>query len=72
MAARAMDVATTAAEERFEMWRRRVGMVLAPIVGLALYFAPLPLPVQAHVLAAVFGFTIVLWMTEAVPMVLAQ
>ena len=67
-----MDIATSAAEERFELWRRRVGMVLAPIVGLALYFAPLPLSAQAHTLAAVFGFTIVLWITEAVPMAVAS
>jgi solute carrier family 13 (sodium-dependent dicarboxylate transporter), member 2/3/5 len=72
MAAPHMEVATSPAEERFEMWRRRVGMVLAPLVGLALWKADLPLDPKAHTLAAVFGFTIVLWMTEAVPMAIAS
>jgi solute carrier family 13 (sodium-dependent dicarboxylate transporter), member 2/3/5 len=72
MAARAMDAATSPAEERFELWRRRVGMILAPLVGIGLWLAPLPLAEKAHVLAAVFGFTIILWMTEAVPMAVAS
>lgn len=63
---------TTEAEDRFELWRRRVGVVLAPLVGLGLWAADLPLTAQAHALAAVFAFTIVLWMTEAVPMAVAS
>jgi solute carrier family 13 (sodium-dependent dicarboxylate transporter), member 2/3/5 len=64
--------AITAAEERFESARRRAGMVLAPALGLAMWLAPLPLGPKAHTLAAVFAFTVVLWMTEAVPMAVAS
>lgn len=67
-----MESATSPAEERFELWRQRVGIVLAPLVAIALAIAPLGLSYQAHALAAVFGFTIVLWMTEAVPMAVAS
>ena len=67
-----MDALTTAAEERFELWRKRVGLVLAPLVAFGLWFAPLPLNHNAHVLAAVFALTIVLWTTEAVPMAVAS
>ena len=67
-----MEEVTSAAEEKFEMWRRRVGRVLAPLVGLGLYLAPMSLTPAQHTLAAVFAFTIVLWMTEAVPMAIAS
>lgn len=65
------DIPLPAGEERFERWRQRVGLVLAPVVGLALWLAPLSLAPKAHVLAAVFAFTIILWMTEAIPMAAA-
>src|SRR5690349_17792149 len=68
----AMEETTSPAEEKFEMWRRRVGRVLAPIVGLGFYFAPMSLTPAQQTLAAVFAFTIVLWMTEAVPMAIAS
>jgi solute carrier family 13 (sodium-dependent dicarboxylate transporter), member 2/3/5 len=67
-----MEALTTAAEQCFEHWRRRVGMVLAPLVGLILWFAPLDLPPAAHKLAAIFGLTVVLWTTEAVPMAVSS
>ncbi len=63
---------TTEAEEVFENWRKRIGMVLAPLVGLILWFAPLPLAPQAHALAAIFALTVILWITEAVPMAVAS
>jgi solute carrier family 13 (sodium-dependent dicarboxylate transporter), member 2/3/5 len=63
-----MREATTEAEERFEQVRKRLGLWLAPLLGLALWLAPLPLAPAAHTLAAIFAFTIVLWMTEAIPM----
>jgi solute carrier family 13 (sodium-dependent dicarboxylate transporter), member 2/3/5 len=66
------QAATTEAEEKFEHWRQRIGMVLAPLVGLVLWFAPLPLAWPAHALAAIFAFTVVLWVTEAVPMAVAS
>lgn len=66
------EALTTEAEEKFELWRQRIGMVLAPLVGLILWFAPLSLPWPAHALAAIFAFTVILWITEAVPMAVAS
>lgn len=63
---------TTVAEEKFEFWRQKSGRVLAPLVGLILWFAPLPLAPAAHALAAIFAFTVLLWITEAVPMAVAS
>ena len=64
--------ALTPAEHRFELWRRRVGLVAAPLVFIALLLAPLPgLTPQAHKLAAVMAAVVVLWLTEALPMPLS-
>lgn len=61
--------AISPAEERFEHWRKRVGLFLAPAVFAALWFAPFPgLEVPAHRLFAVFGLVITLWITEAIPL----
>ena len=56
------------AEQRFERVRRTTGLVLGPLVfGLLLLF-PLPAPnPEAARLAAVLGFALVWWITEAVP-----
>ncbi|MFM7215401.1 MAG: hypothetical protein ACKO3H_11055, partial [Verrucomicrobiota bacterium] len=57
------------AEEAFERWRRRVGLVAAPAVGLLLAWSPLTgLPPQGHSLVAILGAVVVLWLTEALPM----
>jgi sodium-dependent dicarboxylate transporter 2/3/5 len=55
-------------EEAFELWRRRAGFLLAPIVFLLLWAAPLALEPRAHRLAAILGAVVVLWITEALPM----
>ena len=55
------------AEERFERARQTIGLFLGPIVFLALYLIPLPLPPEQHALAAVFAFVIVYWLTEPIP-----
>ena len=61
--------ALTPAEERFERARKRVGLVVAPLVFSALLLAPLPgLTPPAHRLAAVMAAVVVLWLTEALPM----
>jgi sodium-dependent dicarboxylate transporter 2/3/5 len=46
---------------------KRVGLALAPLVFVVLWFAPLGLDRPAHRLAAVFGATVILWVTEALP-----
>ncbi|HYP53951.1 MAG TPA: SLC13 family permease [Pyrinomonadaceae bacterium] len=56
-------------ESRFERARRAVGLVLAPLVFFALFFAPLAgLKPEAHSLAAVMAAVVVLWVTEALPL----
>ena len=61
--------AISSAEERFEMGRRRLGYVLAPLVFLLLWILPIPgLNETAHRLLAVFGLVITLWVTEAIPL----
>jgi solute carrier family 13 (sodium-dependent dicarboxylate transporter), member 2/3/5 len=55
-------------EARFEAWRNRAGFFLAPLVFLAIYFAPLELKPEAHSLAAIISLVIVLWICESLPM----
>ena len=56
------------AEEQFNRRRRTAGLVLAPAVFLVILFAPLPLPLMAHRMAAIMGLVITLWLTEALPL----
>jgi sodium-dependent dicarboxylate transporter 2/3/5 len=56
-------------EERFESLRRKVGLFVAPIVFVALLLYPFQsLSSESHKLAAVIGFTLTLWITEALPL----
>lgn len=56
-------------EERFEFWRKRAGLFLAPAVFAMLWFANFEgLEAPAHRLFAVFGLVITLWVTEAIPL----
>jgi sodium-dependent dicarboxylate transporter 2/3/5 len=65
----AMKETISRIEERFEILRRRSGLVIAPIVFLAIYSKPIPiLTDQTHALAAVVGLIVVLWLTEALPL----
>jgi sodium-dependent dicarboxylate transporter 2/3/5 len=57
------------AEESFELWRRRTGTVLAPLVFLVVWMLPMSgLKPEAHHLAAIMATVITLWITEALPM----
>jgi solute carrier family 13 (sodium-dependent dicarboxylate transporter), member 2/3/5 len=58
-------------ESRAEALRRRVGRWLAPLACVALLAAPLDLPWKAHALAAITVGTVVLWVTEAIPLAAA-
>jgi solute carrier family 13 (sodium-dependent dicarboxylate transporter), member 2/3/5 len=60
--------ALTPAEERFEAWRRRVGIFLAPLIFLGVLLWPLPLTPEAHRVAAIVAATVCLWITEAIPL----
>jgi sodium-dependent dicarboxylate transporter 2/3/5 len=56
-------------EERFERWRKTVGLVLGPCVGLILFFIPMPsLGRPAHTLAAILGWVVSWWITEPIPL----
>ncbi len=56
------------AEQRFEAWRKTVGLFLGPIIALVIYLLPLPaLSVNAHRVAAILCWVVVYWMTEPVP-----
>ena len=56
-------------ELKFERYRRRVGLVLAPTVFVTLLLVPTPtLSGPAHRLAAIIAAVVVLWITEALPM----
>jgi len=55
----------TPAEERFEKARQTIGLILGPIVFLIMYLVPLEPNQQA--LAAILSFTIVYWLSEAIP-----
>ena len=57
----------TPAEERFERARQTIGLFLGPVAFLIMYFLPLPLPREQHTLAAILTFTIIYWLSEAIP-----
>jgi solute carrier family 13 (sodium-dependent dicarboxylate transporter), member 2/3/5 len=57
----------TPAEERFERARQTIGLFLGPVAFLVMYFLPLPLPREQHTLAAILTFTIIYWLSEAIP-----
>lgn len=60
-----IDVLDGAAMGVFE--RRTVGLVLAPLLFLAAWFAPFGLEPRAQHLAAIFAAVMVAWITEALP-----
>jgi solute carrier family 13 (sodium-dependent dicarboxylate transporter), member 2/3/5 len=58
----------SAGEERFEAIRRKAGFVLAPLSFCVVWLAPLDgLTREAHLLAAIAALTVMLWITEAIP-----
>lgn len=63
------EVAVSAGEDRFDRWRKRLGLVLAPVIFACLWLVPVAgLSGEAHRLLAVFGLVIWLWLTEAIPL----
>jgi sodium-dependent dicarboxylate transporter 2/3/5 len=49
-------------------WQRKIGFIAGPLFLVAIWVSPLPLPVEAHRLAAIMAFVITWWVTEAVPL----
>jgi sodium-dependent dicarboxylate transporter 2/3/5 len=63
---------TSEAEARFDRIRARTGAVLAPLVLFGVLLTPMPgLSSPAHRLAAIAAMTVVLWISEAVPLAVA-
>jgi len=55
-------------EERFERWRRGIGLFAGPVVFILIYLIPIPsLSKEAHILAAVLGLVLIFWLSEAIP-----
>ena len=62
-------LAKTEAEIRFDEARRKVGIVVGPLVFLLVLAWPFTsLTPEAHRLAAIMGLVIVFWITEALPL----
>ncbi len=55
------------AEERFERGRRTIGLFLGPLALIAMLLLPLGLEPAQQSLAAVMVFTIIYWLSEAIP-----
>src|SRR3972149_1792228 len=55
-------------EERFERWRRGIGLFAGPVVFILIYLIPIPsLSKEAHILAAVFGLVLIFCLSEGLP-----
>ncbi|MCA9717621.1 MAG: SLC13/DASS family transporter [Myxococcales bacterium] len=62
------EQAISAGEVRFNALRRRVGLIAAPVGFVAMLAWPLQLELEAHRLAAITLATVILWVTEAIPL----
>src|SRR5262245_16447005 len=56
------------AEELFETWRKRVGIVLSPALAVLAYWLTPTLSVEGRRLAAILAAVGVLWITESLPL----
>ena len=54
-------------EQRFERWRRRLGLLLGPLAALGMLWLLGDLPPAEQRLAAVLTLVIVFWVSEAIP-----
>jgi len=56
------------AEERFEARKRQIGLILGPLLFLAVLVWPIEgVSREAHLLAAVFAWAVTYWVTEPLP-----
>jgi len=55
------------AEQRFERARQTIGMVVGPVDFVVMLLLPLPIDGNQQRLAAILVFTIVYWLSEAIP-----
>ncbi|HYH35812.1 MAG TPA: DASS family sodium-coupled anion symporter [Nocardioides sp.] len=54
-------------EQRFERARQTIGLFVGPAVFALLLLVPMPIDDNQQRLAAILGFTIVYWLSEAIP-----
>lgn len=63
-----MQLKFTQEEQKFDLWRKTIGLFLGPVLGILVYFTPMAgLKAQAHGLLAVVTFVATWWITEPVP-----
>lgn len=55
------------AEIRFDLWRRRIGLLAGPLLGSAVFLYASSLPPAQRRLAGILTLVIVYWITEAIP-----
>jgi sodium-dependent dicarboxylate transporter 2/3/5 len=56
------------AEERFEKFRKSIGLFAGPALAVFLYLIPMPsLSTKAHMLTVIIGWIVIWWITEPVP-----
>jgi sodium-dependent dicarboxylate transporter 2/3/5 len=56
-------------ESKFDKFRKNVGLFLAPLIFIVILLIPFPsLTYEAHVLASIWGFVVVLWFCESIPL----
>jgi sodium-dependent dicarboxylate transporter 2/3/5 len=69
-----MTEAVSEAEEKFELWRKRLGFLLAPIAMLVIYLVALPhvhpqgMKPEGPILSAILAGVAVLWICESIPL----
>jgi len=54
-------------ETRFDLWRRRAGLIAGPLAGLVTFTLLPGLPAEQRRLASVLVLVIAFWVTEAIP-----
>lgn len=60
-------------EEKFEQWRRGIGLYAGPILMLIVLLKPMPyLSKEAHHLLAILILIIVYWISEAIPLAITS
>ncbi|MET4431308.1 DASS family sodium-coupled anion symporter [Mycolicibacterium sp. 624] len=65
---RRVDESTvSAAEARFDRRRQTIGLIAGPVVAILVLVLPLDLPWNQQALAGVFAFTVIFWLSEAIP-----
>ena len=52
----------------YEDYRKKIGIILAPLLAVVIFITPLDLNTNAHILLSIMVFCIVFWLTEVIPL----